>query len=681
MKRLVKILLLLLLPNFVLGQYNNLNVDSIKLALKSTFNDSVSFNLNYQLFIDCRERSRDSALFFLGKCLTIAQKNNKRLDESLILSHKGFQLTQLGKYSDSYEYITQALKIAESPPNEGKIFGEYAELGFNQKWSSHQKKLFCLANIHSTYGNLMSNMGNTDEALYYHTESKKNSETIQDSVMLGFANGNLGYIYYEKDKLDSALIIEQNAEKMFIKTNTKTYLGWIYYNIGVILLKQHKNEQSIQYFHKGIKSATELNIGANLGANYSSLVYYYLTYEKNRDSSLYYALKWLNVLKSMGSKELGWAYYSLAECYELKNKTDSAFKYNKLALYSLNSASNARIESLTKAQTLAFDDQLKLKALEIEKAESQNKIRTWALLSGLGIMSLIGFILYRNNQKEKKAKAALEKTLSQLKDAQNQLIQSEKLASLGELTAGIAHEIQNPLNFVNNFSELSVALAKDINSEMHLPNVDKDYVKELLTTLSQNQEKINHHGKRAASIVTGMLEHSRTDAGAKESVDINNLCDEYFRLAYHGLRAKDKNFNCEMITNFDPSMPKIEIVSQDVGRVVLNLINNAFYAVNARSNFADFENQNGYKPTVTVTTQKTENTIEIRIKDNGTGILESLKAKIFQPFFTTKPTGSGTGLGLSLAYDIITKRHGGTLTVESTEGEGSEFIIILPFQK
>ncbi len=704
MKLLVKFVLLLFLPVFAFGQNANIN-DSLKLDSKTTLTDSAVFNLNYQLFINCRERNRDSALNYLEKCLTLAQRNNKRLDESLILSHKGFQLTQLSKFSESYEYIYQAYKITENPRNESKIFGAYAELGFNQNWTAQQMKLFCLANIHSSYGNLLSNMGKIDQSFFYHTESKKVSKTIQDSVMLGFANGNLGYIYFEKDKLDSALVLEQNAEQMFIKTNIKTYLGWIYYNIGLIFLKQHKNEQAVQYFHRGIESAKASKIGATLGANYSSLFYYYFSYEKNRDSSLSYALKWLNVLESIGSKDLGWPYYALAESYELNNKKDSAFKYNKLALFSLNSASNARIESLTKAQTLAFDDQLRLKASEKVKADAQNKIRTWELLSGLLIMALIGFILYRNNLKEKKGKAALEKTHAQLKSTQNQLIQSEKLASLGELTAGIAHEIQNPMNFVNNFSEFSVDIAKELNEALSKPNFDKEYVAELLRDLTSNQEKITFHGKRASSIVKGMLGHSRTSTGKKELTDINALVDESLRLAFHGLRAKDKTFNAEMITLYDPTNPKIEIVPQDIGRVVLNLINNAFYAVNERGR-TDPENgraenllplrqitqpsqiavgaedfltsQNVYKSTVTVQTSHTTSHIEIRIKDNGTGIPDAVKEKIFQPFFTTKPTGSGTGLGLSLAYDIITKGHGGKLTVESKEGVGAEFIISLP---
>ncbi|MBV6442834.1 MAG: GHKL domain-containing protein [Haliscomenobacteraceae bacterium CHB4] len=275
-------------------------------------------------------------------------------------------------------------------------------------------------------------------------------------------------------------------------------------------------------------------------------------------------------------------------------------------------------------------------------------------------------------------KEELEKTLSDLKAAQAQLVQSEKMASLGELTAGIAHEIQNPLNFVNNFSELSVELAHELVEEIEKPEPDKDLVKDLVKDLSQNQEKISHHGKRAASIVTGMLQHARTSTGAKEPTDLNALADEYLRLAYHGLRAKDKSFNAKMVTDFDPAIGKIEVVPQDLGRVLLNLINNAFYAVNQKKR--SLAESDTYEPTVAVSTQRANRQIVIKVKDNGTGMPDGVKAKIFQPFFTTKPTGQGTGLGLSLAYDIVTKGHGGTLEVESKEGEGTTFVIKLPIK-
>jgi signal transduction histidine kinase len=267
--------------------------------------------------------------------------------------------------------------------------------------------------------------------------------------------------------------------------------------------------------------------------------------------------------------------------------------------------------------------------------------------------------------------AELARSLDELKATQTQLIQSEKLASLGELTAGIAHEIQNPLNFVNNFSELSKELIDELEEERSKDKTDRDEAleEELLGDIAQNLEKINHHGKRASSIVKGMLEHSRASSGKKEPADVNALAEEYLRLAYHGIRAKDKGFNADFKANLDESLPKIPLITQDFGRVLLNLINNAFYAV---------KDMQG-KGQVIVSTKKLADEIEIKVSDNGTGIPEPIKAKIFQPFFTTKPTGQGTGLGLSLAYDIVTKGHSGTLEVETKEGEGTTFIIKLPY--
>ena len=267
--------------------------------------------------------------------------------------------------------------------------------------------------------------------------------------------------------------------------------------------------------------------------------------------------------------------------------------------------------------------------------------------------------------------AELRNTLDNLKSTQSQLIQSEKMASLGELTAGIAHEIQNPLNFVNNFSEVNDELLKELNAEAEKGNLEE--VKAIASDIKFNSEKINHHGKRADSIVKGMLQHSRTSSGNKEPTDINALCDEYLRLAYHGLRAKDKSFNAVTKTDFDNSISKINVVPQDIGRVILNLINNAFYAVDEKKK----QIGDGYEPTVSVSTKKNNGKVEIRVSDNGNGIPQKLLDKIFQPFFTTKPTGQGTGLGLSLSYDIV-KAHEGDLKVETKEGEGSTFYIALP---
>ena len=267
----------------------------------------------------------------------------------------------------------------------------------------------------------------------------------------------------------------------------------------------------------------------------------------------------------------------------------------------------------------------------------------------------------------------LNQTVESLKKTQTQLIQSEKMASLGELTAGIAHEIQNPLNFVNNFSEVNAELIDELQQEISKGNLDE--IRSIAKDIKENEQKIIHHGKRADAIVKGMLQHSRSSSGQKELADINDLADEYLRLAYHGLRAKDKSFNASFKTNLDNSIDKVNIIPQDIGRVLVNLINNAFYAVAEKRK----QTSNGYEPTVILTTKKIAGKVEISIKDNGNGIPQKVLDKIFQPFFTTKPTGEGTGLGLSLAYDIITKGHGGELKVETKEGEGSSFIIQLPF--
>jgi signal transduction histidine kinase len=270
--------------------------------------------------------------------------------------------------------------------------------------------------------------------------------------------------------------------------------------------------------------------------------------------------------------------------------------------------------------------------------------------------------------------AELRETLNNLKSTQSQLIQSEKMASLGELTAGIAHEIQNPLNFVNNFSEVNTELIAEMKDEIVKGNLEE--VKAIADDIEDNEQKIIHHGKRADAIVKGMLQHSRTSTGQKESTDINALTDEYLRLSYHGMRAKDKSFNATLKTDFDTTIGKINVVPQDIGRVLLNLFNNAFYATMQKNASTSSAGQQ-YEPTVSVCTKKVNGQVEIYVKDNGSGIPQKVVDKIFQPFFTTKPTGQGTGLGLSLSYDVV-KAHGGEIKVETKEGVGSEFIVQVP---
>ena len=303
-----------------------------------------------------------------------------------------------------------------------------------------------------------------------------------------------------------------------------------------------------------------------------------------------------------------------------------------------------------------------LKSIEFEKEFQQSEILKAKL--EIQVAERTAEIL---GQKEE-----LQKALNELKTTQTQLIQSEKMASLGELTAGIAHEIQNPLNFVNNFSEVSGELLEEMNEEIE--KGDFEEVKNIAEDIKKNLEKINFHGKRADSIVKGMLQHSRIGNNEKEPTNINKLADEYLRLAYHGLRAKDKSFNADLVTDFDASLPKINVLTQEIGRVLLNLFTNAFYATHQKQKKVG-EN---YKPMVSVKTALKDKGIEITVKDNGIGIPEAIKDKILQPFFTTKPTGEGTGLGLSLSYDIVVKAHAGTITIDSRENDYTVFTVLLP---
>ena len=311
----------------------------------------------------------------------------------------------------------------------------------------------------------------------------------------------------------------------------------------------------------------------------------------------------------------------------------------------------------------ARSQSLRLKLVEVEQLSKENQ-------------SILSFQNETLEQQVLERTSELNQSLQNLKSSQAQLIQSEKMASLGELTAGIAHEIQNPLNFVNNFSEVNKELIDELKAELAIGNMQMAI--EISNDIKANEQKINHHGKRADAIVKGMLQHSRSSSGTKEPTDINALADEYIRLCYHGLRAKDKSFNATIKTDFDASLEKVNIIPQEIGRVILNLLTNAFYAVNEKQQAAQpLEGEIPYDPTVLISTKKVGDSVLISITDNGNGIPKKIVDKIFQPFFTTKPTGQGTGLGLSLSYDIV-KAHSGELLVETQEGEGSTFIIQLP---
>jgi signal transduction histidine kinase len=540
-----------------------------------------------------------------------------------------------------------------------------------------QSKNLAVAALNYNYQILMSQTSNFELVRIYIQKTRESAALVTDSNrFVAGSNSALAFLLISLKKPDSAIVV-LNSET--IKYKSQSYFK-MFNNMlmGFAFADLHEYEKSNQFLHLSVKDADSRNIttrsALKLSQNYLQL--------NNIDSALYYANYLLDTLSSFGFSnyevDLGVAYNNLYQCYIRTNKRDSAFKYAQLALRTQDSLMALRIKNLSDFQHLLLSENKRIEAIEDERSE---KIARWTNFGAISFSILIGVIallLFRNVRQSRWAnirlieqKEKLQKTLDELKSTQSQLVQSEKMASLGELTAGIAHEIQNPLNFVNNFSEVSTELVDEMKSEIIKGNYDE--VNVIAEDVKQNLEKINHHGKRASDIVRGMLQHSRSSSGVKEPTDINALVDEYFRLAYHGLRAKDKTFNAAMKTDFDATICNISIIPQDIGRVILNLITNAFYVVNEKSKqgIAD------YAPTVSVVTKKINHQVEIRVTDNGNGIPANIVDKIFQPFFTTKPTGQGTGLGLSLSYDIV-KAHGGELTVESKEGVGSEFIIQLP---
>ncbi|MCW5914720.1 MAG: hypothetical protein KIT66_08950 [Chitinophagaceae bacterium] len=443
--------------------------------------------------------------------------------------------------------------------------------------------------------------------------------------------------------------------------------------LGSIFIKERNYDSAIYYIKKAVLVAEQRKRFYNYFGSTNKLAHAYFLSGK-KDSAFFYAYK-----TYQGASKFGYLSPIVASCFQLstlfssEHRYDSGYKYLHLAVAYTDSLN--RQKKLKTIQSITVQNEIR--GIEKKRAQQEAILRYKASLrnsfyiGGIILLVLIIIVLSRINKQRSRAKIEIEQAYNKLKSTQKQLIQSEKMASLGELTAGVAHEIQNPLNFVNNFSDINKELLEELKGEADNGNIEE--VKTIANDVIANEEKINHHGKRADAIVKGMLQHSRTSTGQKELTDINALCDEYLRLAYHGMRAKDKSFNCTLKTQLDPSLPKINVVPQDIGRVLLNLINNALFTVGDKSK----QHLSGYEPTVTIRTKNSGDSIEITVKDNGNGIPEKIKDKIFQPFFTTKPTGQGTGLGLSLSYDII-KAHGGEIKVDGSEGDGTEFIITLP---
>jgi len=667
-------LLFLLLPAFAMGQnafYKTVSreqADSLRNELKIINNDTLRMLLCRDLSNYYGEINYDSSLYFGEQVLQLSRKFKTSLWEANALDWMAFGFSRYENYPKALELYSLAKKIAENKDCEKNILHiEY----FTPEGDPHHARLSVLANIIGGFGGLYGLTGNKEKENYCIMDAIKIAESINDKVMLSNAYVSLSNLCLERKELDSAYLLINKAIQYADAAKFELYKG-AYYNMKGYIWQLKKNNDSAEYYYrKGFQKNFEQNIYTWVGQSYFSLGELF-NQRKQYDSSLYYTYKSMEVARSIPmALALSAAYRKLSSIYKIVNKPDSALKYLELSFTLRDSLNKAEKENLRKYQSMGFDEQLRMQELEKEKVKNQNRIKIYTMLAGLGVLLVIGSILYRNNRQKQKTNKVLETTLGNLQATQSQLIQQEKMASLGELTAGIAHEIQNPLNFVNNFSEVNEELIKELKVEADKGNLEE--IKAIANDIAFNSEKINHHGKRADTIVKGMLQHSRSSSGQKELTDINVLADEYLRLAYHGLRAKDKSFNADIKTDFDNSIEKINIIPQDIGRVVLNLINNAFYAVDEKKKLS----QNGYEPTVSVSTRKSNGKAEIRVSDNGNGIPQKVLDKIFQPFFTTKPTGQGTGLGLSLAYDIV-RAHGGEIKVETKEKEGTEFIIQLP---
>ena len=667
--------------NPFLEEWNNEQIDSLQLIWHNSTNDTLRMAAARSLAWYYEESNLNSGLYFIEQQEALARKLKLKLWEGDALDNKGYILSVLKNYPASLQAFLEGINILEDKETEKNIWRISI---FSKQGDPHVARINGLAWIHQDIALLYRSTGNIQDALSNFYQALKIGESISDYTILSFVNYHLSNLYIRLNKLDSALSFVQKGIHYADIGSFQKYKRNMFVTIGNIYLNKGNYKQAKQYFIEAAWANQQPNNLVGLAYSFLGMGKVYSAIGE-KDSSFWYTKRAMEIFQSGNTTAEGLdsAYITLSSIYKLQNNLDSAFYYQSLAMAITNS--NNSVEKIKQFQNIGFDQQLKVQALEKEKIENQNKIKMYAMLAGIAIVMLIAFILYRNNRNRKRAnelllhknveieqqKKNVEQTHSELKSTQAQLIQSEKMASLGELTAGIAHEIQNPLNFVNNFSEVNNELVDKINSEN-----DIDEIKAIANDIKQNSEKILFHGKRADAIVKGMLQHSQTSKGKKEPIDINALADEYLRLSYHGLRAKDNLFNATLKTDFDESIGLINIIPQDIGRVLLNLYNNAFYAMNEKKKTAD-EN---YQPTVSVQTKKINDKVEIKVIDNGNGIPQKIADKIFQPFFTTKPTGQGTGLGLSLSYDII-KAHGGEIKVATNESEGAEFIITIPLKQ
>jgi len=600
----------------------------------------------------------DTAISFYKQSIAVDERNHNIDEIARSYNNLAISYQMQSNFSQALEYQQKSLKLAEDKNDE-------------------VMQARTLLNMGITYRN-MNDTGRSEQSLLKAVELAK-KQHLKNVELYGYSN--LASLYEFKNELQKSYDYALKSAELGAEMGDQGIQSTGLSKAAAILAKQKRFTEAEELSKRSVSIADSSNQPLNIYQASSYLGYVYKAEGKYAEAIPFYekafaALKGSDIY----DQQIGVSYSELAECYDKTGNYKKALETYKQSVAIADSVSSK--ENVRKATelTLNYEFEKKQQAVAAEQKEKDAvaKTRQIGLMAGLGfvlVVTIIIFIGYYNKQRANallhKQKAEINNALTKLRATQAQLIQAEKMASLGELTAGIAHEIQNPLNFVNNFSEVNTELIDEMDEAIDKGN-NKE-VKIIAADIKQNLEKITHHGKRADAIVKGMLQHSRTSSGQKEITDINALCEEYLRLAYHGLRAKDKSFNAKFESHFDENIKKINIVPQDIGRVILNLINNAFYAVNDKKKAS----QNSYEPTVTVTTKAVNNKIEIKVKDNGNGIPQTVIDKIFQPFFTTKPPGEGTGLGLSLSYDII-KAHSGELKATTIQSEGSEFTIELP---
>ena len=623
-----------------------INTDSLRQRLQQSQQDTNRVKLLLVLSLDYYFSKPDSSFIYSDSAIKLSKELNYISGEIKALNNAGESLRFLGDYPRSLRMQFRALDLARKIRN---VEAEATSMGF----------------IGFTYIDFKEYRLALDYMIASSLLNRQNKNQLKETFDLT----NAGEAYVLLGMPDSGLYYQQMAYKAYtglkhgpLKSLVLGRLGKAFFNLG-------KKDSALKYYHLGLQNAYAIKEKVNNSRLERELAILHKS-NSQYDSSLYYSrLSFIDGKESNMPLEQLEASKLLVSLFREKHNTDSAFFYLEIANTMVDSIYGP--QKFKQLQLLMLEEQERQQQIEQAQEQYKNKSQKIALWSAIGVFLIIAFILYRNNRHKQKAKIKIEQAYNNLKATQQQLIQSEKMASLGELTAGIAHEIQNPLNFVNNFSEVNTELIEEANQEIVKGNFSE--VRTILHDIKENEQKINHHGKRADAIVKGMLQHSRSSSAVKEPTDINALADEYLRLAYHGLRAKDKSFNATMKTDYDKNIGNISIIPQDIGRVILNLITNAFYVVDEKKK-SGVEN---YDPTVSVSTKRRGDKVEVKVKDNGNGIPQKVLDKIFQPFFTTKPTGRGTGLGLSLSYDIV-KAHGGELKAETREGEGAEFVISLP---